>query len=385
MNNSMFLTKAQTMKAIRLVPIALALMIVGCSSDDLLLQRRVDYRSGSDNLSKNPLEVPPDLSAPSNKGTLTVPTRATLVTAASATASQILPGSTKAKLVTAGGQRWLIVRGNPEKLWNEIREFWIANGFILTADNAAVGIMETDWMENRAKLPQDGLSRLLNKVSSRFASTGELDKYHTRVERGTEPDTTEIFVTHRGMIEAYRDDGSTQLRSSNAQVDTIWKPRPSDPVLEADMLAMLLQHFGMDEQVARATVKAPAEQLSRAELSANGKALNVFDAYDRAWRRIGLAIERSGFVISDRDRTQGIYFVRRAETDIAKEESVDYLGKLAFWRKSETDKKATAEQLEYLLQIKQEVNRTVVTLKAKNKPDPVLEKQLMEALLKQLK
>lgn len=373
------------MKAIRLVPIVLALMLAGCSSDDLLLQRRVDYRSGSDNLSKNPLEVPPDLSAPSSKSTLTVPARATLVTAASATASQILPASTKAKLVTAGGQRWLVVRGKPEKLWNEIREFWIANGFILTADNSTVGIMETDWLENRAKLPQDGLTRLLNKVSSRFASTGELDKYHTRVERGTEPDTTEIFVTHRGMIEAYRDDGSTQLRNTTAHVDTIWKPRPSDPVLEADMLALMLQHFGMDEQTARATVKAPAEQLTKAELSADGKSLNVFDAYDRAWRRVGLAIERSGFIISDRDRAKGTYYVRRADTDIAKEESTNYLGKLAFWRKSEAEKKVAAEQLEYLLQIKQEVNRTVITLKARNKPDPALEKRLMEALLKQLK
>ncbi|SFN10790.1 Beta-barrel assembly machine subunit BamC [Formivibrio citricus] len=373
------------MKAFRLVPIVLALVLAGCSSDDLLLQRRVDYRSGSDNLSKNPLEVPPDLSAPASKSTLSLPPRATLVAAASATASQVLPGSTKAKVVTAGGQRWLVVRGKPEKLWNEIREFWIANGFLITVDNPAVGIMETDWLENRAKLPQDALTRLLNKVSSRFASTGELDKYHVRIERGTELETTEIYVTHRGMIEAYRDDGSTQLRNTTAHVDTIWKPRPSDPVLEADMLALMLQHFGMDEQTARATVKTPAEQLTRAELSADGKSLSVFDSYDRAWRRVGLAIERSGFVINDRDRTKGVYYVRRADTDIAKEETTNYLGKLAFWRKNDADKKLAAEKLEYQLQIKQEVNRSVLTLKAKNTSDPALEKQLMDALLKQLK
>ncbi len=213
----------------------------------------------------------------------------------------------------------------------------------------------------------------------------ELDKFHTRIERGTEPDSTEIFVSHRGMIEAYRDDGSTQLRNTTSHVDTIWKPRPSDPVLEADMLALLLQHFGLDEQAVRATMKAPTEQSSKAELSADGKKLNISDSYDRAWRRVGLAVERSGFVINDRDRIQGIYYIRPAETDIAKEETTNYLGKLAFWRKSDADKKAAAEQKEYRLQIKQEVNRTVVTLKAKNTPDPALEKKLMDALLKQLK
>lgn len=375
------------MKAIRLVPIALALMIAGCSSDDMLLQSRVDYRSGSDNVSKNPLEVPPDLSLPSNRNALAMPTRVTLnkSPASAPVVSRVLPDTNKAQMVTAGGQRWLVVRGKPERIWNEIREFWVANGFILTADNSATGIMETDWLENRAKLPQDTLSRLLNKISSRFSSTGELDKFHIRIERGSEPDTTEIFLTHRGMIEAYRNDGSTQYRTSDAQVETIWTPRPSDPTLEADMLVLMLQHFGMDKDAAQSTVKAPAKQLSQAELSADGKTLKLQDTYERAWRRIGLAVERSGFVISDRDRNQGVYYIRQAETDIAKETTEpSFMSKLAFWRKSEAEKKAAAEKSEYILQIKQEVSRSVVTLKPKNKPNPELEKQLMQALLKQL-
>jgi len=376
------------MKALRLVPIALALLVAGCTTDELLLQRRVDYRSGSDNLSKNPLEVPPDLTSPSNNSSFSMPNRAVLATAsAPAAATQVLPDNAKAKLVTAGGQRWLVVHGKPEKLWGEIREFWIANGFILTVDNATSGIMETDWLENRAKLPQDSLSRMLNKISSRFSSTGELDKFRTRLERGTDADTTEIFISHQGMIEAYRNDGSTQNRSQDAVADTIWIPRQSEPELEAEMIALLLQHFGMDQQTAQGITKAPAEQLTKADLvtlPSGAKALNIVDSYDRAWRRTGLALERIGYVVSDRDRTQGTYYVRRAETDIGKEDNSSFFSKLAFWRKTEEQKKAEAK-LEYIIQLKQEVNRTVLTLKPKDKADSAMEQQLLDGLLKQLK
>lgn len=379
-----------TMKAFRLAPIALALLVAGCTTDELLMQRRVDYHSSSDNLSKNPLEVPPDLSSPSVNPAFTVPSNAALAQSAPAavsSASQVLPTNAKAKLVSAGGQRWLVVRGNPEKLWGEIREFWIANGFILTVDNPTSGIMETDWLENHAKLPQDMLTRMLGKISRRLASTGELDKFRTRLERGAEEGTTEIFVSHQGMIEAYRDDGSTQFRNQDAVADTIWIPRPSEPELEAEMISLLLRHFGMDQQTAQAVVSSPAEQLTKAELTTvagSNKALVIQDTYDRAWRRTGLALERIGFIITDRDRTQGTYFVRRAETDIGKEKSESFLAGLAFWSsKKEEEKKAA--QLEYQVQLKQDTNRTLLTLKPKTEANQALEQQLLDGLLKQLK
>ncbi len=377
-----------TMKAFRLVPIALALLVAGCTTDELLLQRRVDYRSSSDNLAKNPLEVPPDLTSPSVNPAFTVPSNAALAQTAPAAvnSSQVLPSNTKAKLVSAGGQRWLVVRGNPEKLWGEIREFWIANGFILTVDNPTSGIMETDWLENHAKLPQDMLTRMLGKISRRLASTGELDKFRTRLERGDEDGTTEIFVSHQGMIEAYRDDGSTQYRNQDAVADTIWKPRPSDPELEAEMISLLLQHFGMEQQTAQAIVANPAEQLTKAEFvtQTNGsKALAIQDAYDRAWRRTGLALERIGFVITDRDRTQGTYFVRHAETDIDKEKSEGFLSGLAFWSSKKEEAKKAA-QLEYQVQLKQEPSRTLLTVKPKSEANQSIEQQLLDGLLKQL-
>lgn len=370
------------MKAFKLAPIALALLVIGCTSDDLLLQRRVDYRSGSDNISKAPLDVPPDLTAPATNSSFLLPARTLL----GATATVGSGNGAKAKLVTAGGQRWLVVSGQAEKIWSETREFWLSQGFILTMDNAATGIMETDWLENHANLPKDTISRLLSKVSSRFASTGELDKYRIRMERGTDPETTEIFITHRGMTEAYRNDGSTKFRNQKEEVGTIWIPRASDPELEAEMLVLLMQQFGIEPQAARTIIKTPAEQITQTTLttSATGeKTLSIADSYDRAWRRTGLAIERIGFVINDRDRAKGIFYVRRAEADINNEINSGFISKLAFWRDTEEQKKAAA-QVEYMILLKSERNQTTLSLKPKEKPDTALEKQLLDGLLKQL-
>jgi len=367
------------MKAFRLVPLAFSLLIAGCATEDLLMQRRVDYGS-SNNLAKAPLDIPPDLSAPQTTSTFNIPGRTLLNTDGSP-----IKTDARAKLVTAGGQRWLVIKGQAEKVWGETREFWLGSGFILTMDNSALGIMETDWQENRAKLPKDYVSQLLSKISARFASTGELDKYRIRMERGTDPETIEIYVTHRGLAEAYRDSGSTKTRSDKNEVDTIWIPRASDTELEAEMLVRMLQHFGLEEPAARQIVNTPETKPSAEIVAlANGEnVLSITDTFDRAWRRISLAIERSGFVITDRDRTKGIFYVRHADSDINREANSGFWSKLAFW--SNTEEQQKAAQLEYQVHIKQESSKIILSLKAKEKADPALEKQLMSDLSKQLK
>lgn len=369
------------MKAFRLVPLAVSLLIAGCATEDLLMQRRVDYGASS-NMAKAPLDIPPDLSAPQNTTTFNIPGLSLLTPEGSPAKSD---AQTRAKLVSAGSQRWLVIKGQSEKIWGETREFWMSNGFILTMDDPALGIMETEWKENRATLPKDYISQILNKISTRIVSTGELDKYRIRMERSTEPETVEIFVTHRGLAEAYRNNGATKIRTEKNEVDTIWIPRASDTELEAEMLVRMLQHFGLEEQTARQVVKTPEIKPVNEPVTLTGgeKALRITDSFDRAWRRISLAIERSGFVITDRDRTKGIFYIRHADSDISREAAGGFWSKLAFWNDKEEQKKA--EQLEYEVHIKQESGKVALSLKAKDKADPALEKQLLDDLAKQLK
>jgi outer membrane protein assembly factor BamC len=306
--------------------------------------------------------VPPDLTQPTRDDRYLVPDinpKGTATYSAysgerrggvNSTAPVVLPGADKIRLERAGTQRWLVAQGSPEQLWPRLKEFWHDTGFTVAVDRPETGVMETEWAENRAKLPQDGLRALVGKVFDTFYSTAERDKFRTRLEKGTEPGTTEITISHRGMQEVYVNEGKEQTR---------WQPRPADTELEAEMLQRLMVRLGADEARAKAmlAVDKPQERAKLTRAADGVSTLVVDETFDRAWRRIGLALDRVGFTVEDRDRTQGMYFVRYVdpEADPAKVDK-GWLDWLAFWRsKPEVDPKA-----QYRLHVKQSDNETQV-------------------------
>jgi outer membrane protein assembly factor BamC len=200
-----------------------------------------------------------------------------------------------------GNQRWLATPMTPEQLWPQLQAFWKERGFVLVTDQPDTGVMETDWAENRAKLPQDFIRNAVGKILDSVYSTGERDKFRTRVERT--PEGTEVYISHRGMEEVY---------TSTLKDSTVWQPRAVDPQLEAEFLSRLMMRLGVKEETAKAATTAPtaAPVQARARVLDGQAALQVDDNFDRAWRRVGLALDRGGFTVEDRDRTQGLYFVR---------------------------------------------------------------------------
>lgn len=299
---------------------------------------KVDYRSGSDNLNRNSLEVPPDLTQPNsaqnrfqgvqNPSAVNTLTSQQILVAQSKT---ILPATGNyVKLVQDGNERWLLVKAPVEKVWPQIREFWLNQGFILEIDNPNIGIIETDWLENRAKLPQNWVRKTLSKVLDPISSTGQMDKFRIRVERGAD-NTTEIYLSHRGMTEVFKNSGRAEGRAtSNQLAQTVWTPRQPDPELEAEMLNLILQQLGVKAEVAKATIANPEVRNTHARLVdfQQGKAIELDDNIDRAWRRVGLALDRSGYIVIDRNRKEGIYYVRQADENYKKEEKPGVIASL---------------------------------------------------------
>jgi outer membrane protein assembly factor BamC len=298
--------------------------LAGCSSVGSLLEPdKVDYKSAG----KAPsLEVPPDLTQlqrdnryaipEAGRGTATATAsgftqqQAARPAPATGTGAVIAPNSAAdMQIQRAGTQRWLVVKQSPEQLWPQLKDFWQESGFLINSENPQAGVMETDWAENRAKIPQDIIRSTLGKALDSFYSTGERDKFRTRLERGADG-TTEIYVSHRGMQEVLV---GTQKET------TTWTPRSSDPELEAEFLSKLMARLGADSaRAANANTSAKAMvanapmQPVRAKLvkDANGNYVQVEESFDRAWRRVGLALDRVGFTVEDRDRTEGVYYVR---------------------------------------------------------------------------
>jgi outer membrane protein assembly factor BamC len=269
----------------------------------------------------------------------------------------VLPaGDGSARVERAGNQRWIVARGDPAQLWPAVKDFWQENGFIISDENPSAGIMETDWAENRAKIPNDGVRAILGKVIDGMYSTPERDKFRTRLEPGTKPDTTDIFISHRGMYEVFVEEGKER---------TMWQPRPADPDLEAEMLRRLMVKLGVQEAKAKTEVAA-APVLERAKLvrGRDGTTqLELNDDLDRAWRRVGLALDRVGFTVEDRDRSQGVYFVRYVDAKEDAKSSPGLLSRLKFWGGSD-DKLSSAAQ--YRVEVAGDANGSLVTVLGKD-------------------
>ena len=318
--------------ALPLLAATLALL-AGCGS---LGGDSTDYRSTV--VRQQPLDVPPDLTQLARESRYqsqggVVSAAAANAPAAPRAAAQA-PGAPAVALTTAGDlriersgqQRWLVASRPPEQLWPLLRPFWEARGFQIAMEDAKAGVIETNWSENRGKLPNDVVRNLLGRLAGNLFDTGERDQFRTRLER-TEAGgkvSTEVFISHRGIEEAVL--SPTGARDDNT---TRWRLRPSDPQLEAEMLARLMVSLGgpQDVAAARTTVAAAPEAPARARLVVDGAAIEVDEPFDRAWRRVGLALDRGGFTVEDRDRSLGLYYVRYIDPkSLGKEEP-------GFWSK----------------------------------------------------
>jgi len=345
----------------RIAPVArnigllgLALALSACS---VLENDKIDYKSAT--RAKSTLDVPPDLTQLTRDTRYAMPAGAPVsasgfeaaqaVAAPSGSANAAASSIGDVRIERDGNTRWLVVSRPADKLWDPVRDFWMENGFLLTIDQSNLGIMETDWAENRAKLPQDIIRSTLGKLIDSAYSTGERDKFRTRLER-TADGKTEIFISHRGMQEVYVD---------KVQKDqTVWQPRPVDPELEAEFLRRLMVKLGgaSEVQSKQMLASAPVVRNNVRVASDNGAPVVQLDEnFDRAWRRVGLTLDRTGFTVEDRDRSQGLYFVRYVAPNPDKKDQ-GFLGKI-FNRNPDA-----APPVKYRIAVRGQGNATTVSV-----------------------
>ncbi len=340
--------------ALRTTATAVAMLfLAGCTSTDGLFGGdKVDYRTEA--VKTKPLEVPPDLTqlardsryqpigaaggSVSASSAAAAPTTAPAVTAgAGPLATAVAPGKVEnIRIERAGQQRWLVVTQQaPESLWPKVKSFWEKTGFTLTLDNPQTGVMETNWSENRAKLPDDVVRNLIGRLARNLYDTGERDLFRTRLERNADG-SVEIYISHRGIEEVvggpFRDISS-------------WRARPSEPDLEAEMLARLMLALGPTTPAAAEPAARPASQAlatavstvaaapqppARARTTSTGDraSMELDEPFDRAWRRVGLVLDRGGFTVEDRDRASGIYYVRYSDPKAAGQEEPNFFARV---------------------------------------------------------
>nr|VFK60079.1 MAG: Beta-barrel assembly machine subunit BamC [Candidatus Kentron sp. TUN]VFK63970.1 MAG: Beta-barrel assembly machine subunit BamC [Candidatus Kentron sp. TUN]VFK69544.1 MAG: Beta-barrel assembly machine subunit BamC [Candidatus Kentron sp. TUN] len=347
-------------RCIGCIIILINLSLTACSGlketiDENLSNKVADYKTSH---SLPPLEIPPDLVPPFGANAIEVPYTGTTTFSEyeSGQGTQqkpksVLPEFTGIHVMHDRDTRWLVIKANPDNIWVKVRDFWLKSGFLLEMEDPSIGIMETDWAENRADIPSGIIRDLLGKVFERAYSASTRDKFRVRLERGNETDTTELHLSHRGAEEV-------------SQGETfVWQSRASDPELEAEMLSRMMVFLGLTKEKAQGMLAEKEEHATdRAYLIPGNKekpiVLSVQEQFSRAWRRTRLALDRIGFTIEDRDRSRGLFYIRYIGPIDDTDEKGNWISKLKFWGKGEK-----TEETQYLISLREQPARdnTVVT------------------------
>jgi outer membrane protein assembly factor BamC len=299
-----------------LAGILLSVLVLTLSGCGLWGDKRDTAHEGA--TSGRALEVPPDLLPPELDATYRVPAREDgRVSAVEAEQRQRPSGILEARPAPVpegvalrqvgqmtvrreGNVRWLELGAAPADLWQSLREFWREQGFDLTRDEPALGVMETEWKDTAAGVPVPGVRGRLSRALGTAYDAGTRDQYRIRLERESEQ-VTNLYLTHRGVDQVIDEDRGG-LR---------WGVRPSDPGLEAEMLTRLMVHLGREEGEARDIMNLAADEGPRLrEREADGQpGLELRDQFAQVWRQVGLGLDRAGLLVDDQDRSAGIFHV----------------------------------------------------------------------------
>ena len=338
-------------RALKLITLsALALFLSACDSIPFI-DNTSDYKGAG---RSKPLEVPPDLTSVNSSDAYSVPGGSTTYNTYNQAqegqevgVEKVLPNSDGVRLEKAGAQRWLVVNAPAEKIWPVVREFWIDQGFAVRVENPDTGVMETEWIEADAIKAQDekkNIGEKFDKWLDKLSGFADRRKFRTRLERGEKEGSTEVYMTHRTVTSA-PDDGKNRVRTNYGEVDTGYRLEGSKPEnraeendgdLDAELLRRLMVKLGVEEKRAQQIVANPVTE-KRADVvkeSDSRVTLNLNESYERGWRRVGLALDRVGFVIEDKDRSKGLFFVRYADVDIDEttKKKKGLIDTLAFWK-----------------------------------------------------
>lgn len=345
----------------------LLLVLAGCSSSGgFFSDSEREYRTQRETVED--LEIPPDLTRSSIQDAMAVPgsgaasyeeytTRQEQSTGTATGAnSEVLPDFENLTFHRDGDQRWLEIKGSPQQIWPKVVDFWRKNGLLLVEQDPAIGVMKTDWLESRADIKQGVLTEFFRKAIGGIYSSATRDQFRVRLEPGMTPGTTELYLTHRGMEEKLVENVSGEADT------TYWTPRSNDPGIEAAMLRSLMVHLGVSKEQAETLTAQPKESEPRSRLvqTSDATSLYIRDSYPRAWRLTGVALDRVGFAVEDRDRSAGVYYVRYNQLKSDKKEEGGFFSKLAFWR---DDEEEIDDKVQYQVKLTEQGDETLVVVR----------------------
>ena len=356
----------------------LALILCSCSfkplTDKFNEVTAPDYVNSS---KAEKLQLPPDLSEYETSDTYKVPGAATSYTDFENQKNrkiekvELLKDPDGIKLVKSGNFRWLIVNKSPDKIWPHLEDFWYDQGFNMKKTNRRLGVMETEWTAAENIEEELSIGETMDVWLASLTGSDDKTKFRTRLEKGPQVNSTEIFISHRNRegIDSEAIQAIARARAGTYDPSKVYsipeyksddeKKEPTLPgdseltevdlEVNAEIMRRLLVFLGMQDLDATKIIEKPEVIVKARLINKNGPSIELYEPFDRSWRRVSIALDMIGFLTEDRDRSKGLYYVTYTDLDIdeadkkAKEEE-GWLDSIDFWSDDEAEAEEMAEE-----------------------------------------
>ena len=269
------------------------------------------------------LEVPPDLTSPEYENSFRVREFAkdiSMNTVNLTNTVDIIENKQKVfdvpaniSIKTSGTRKWLEVDKNSEVLWNLSKQFLRENGFVIDKSNKKIGIMETNYLENKPEIPAASMGWIRSMLASQIDNVSytlpSVDSYKIRIEPINDI-KTEVHLSLSSMAEVITGYGKDET--------TLWQHKERDVALETEMLYKLMLYFGSDSAVAREKIinaQKESQLVIKKDKDINGYTKLIFNfGIEDTWDNVSWALNNMNLDIEDRDIKEKSFYINIART-----------------------------------------------------------------------
>ena len=349
------------------------ILLLGCMSlEEIPIIDKVTQPDYVSSKKSKKLEIPPDLDEINTSNEYSISGQPTSLKQyqnkdeAKEAANLLQNKKEKIKVVKSGNMRWLVVPASQNQVWPVVESFWEDMGFEVSSSKRK-GIIETRWIAESDLNKDDGTLGKFDAWLDALANTGNKRKFRTRIEDGIEEGTTEVYLSQRSILKGLEEHYGRKEKHFEGSMDPdkmyqIEKYIPDDNEeknleiksnfkeddleIQYELLRRLMVKLGNTDLDAKELLNN-AQEIKRAELISdeNYKYIILSDNYSRSWRRLSLAIDMVGFLVEDKNRSDGIFYIKYSNLEIddtKPKKKKGIISKLAFWE-DETENEEDSE------------------------------------------
>lgn len=234
-------------------------------------------------------------------------------------AMQVSADASQFSLQQNGSVRWVHAQLAPADAWPAVRQFWNDYQVPVVSENASLGEVQTGWLALDTQTDNPLVRRIAPAVGEGRSVRDQEHRFRMRVEPGVQNGTSEIFILHTS-------------RSQGGNRDE-WPETSDNRNLERAVLAEMESYLSQSRTEGSSSLVAAqrgvgGQQATLEQDGAGNAVLNLQADFNRSWAAIGDALGRADVLVTDLDRSSGVYYVDLDRSASSQTEEPGFFGRL---------------------------------------------------------